>query len=72
MEKRHYSVQIQQRMEVCVLAADENEAEEIAREAQFEWVMADVEVESVEEAYNDEEDSEAIQDFKDEGKYATE
>ena len=69
---KYHSVQIIKRMEVCVKAEDEEEAEEIAREADFSWAMADVEVDYVEEMYNGEDgdDTHIIDDFKVEDRYA--
>ena len=69
-KKRYYSVQVTQRMEVCVLATDEGEAEDIARQGDFDWGMADIEDADAEEAYNDPEDEHFVQEFKDEQKYA--
>lgn len=69
-KKQYYSVQVTQRMEVCVLAGDEGEAEEIARQGDFDWCMADIEDADAEECYNDPEDAHFVQEFKDERKYA--
>ena len=69
-DKRYYSVQITKRMEVCVKAKDESDAEEIARDADFDWVMADIEDVSAEEMYNDKGDDELVEDFKRDERYA--
>lgn len=69
-DKKYYSVMIKKEMEVCVLAEDESDAEEIAKEGWFGWEMADTEVVFALEEYNDPEDAQLIQEFKDEDKYA--
>ena len=68
-DKRYYSVQVTKRMEVCVRAKDEAEAEEIACEADFDWVMADVEDATAVEMYNGE-DARLVDEFKREDRYA--
>lgn len=69
-DKRHYALQVNKQMEVCVLAETEEEAEEIARNADFDWSMADVEIESVDAEYNEDGDGHFIAEFKNEGRYA--
>ena len=72
-DKRYYSVQVTKRMEVCVKAKDEAEAEEIAGEADFDWVMADVEDATAEEMYNGEDgsdDAHLVEEFKRDDRYA--
>ena len=70
MSKQYYAIQIKRQMEVCVLAETEEEAEEIARNAEFEWTMADTEIESVDAEYNESGDAHLITEFKEEGRYA--
>ena len=70
MSKQFYAIQVKRQMEVCVLAETEEEAEEIARNAEFEWTMADTEIESVDAEYNEASDKHLIEEFKNEGRYA--
>jgi hypothetical protein len=71
-DKRYYSVQITQKIEVCILAEDEGDAERIAREngGEFDWVMADIDDATAEEMYNEPDDASLVKEFKDEGRYA--
>ena len=70
MNKQFYAIQVKRQMEVCVLAETEEEAEEIARNADFDWSMADTEIESVDAEYNEAKDAHLIQEFKQEDRYA--
>jgi hypothetical protein len=57
------------KQEVCVRAIDEEEAEEIARNANFDTAMCDIEAEA-EDMYNEAGDKRLVEEFKAEGKYA--
>jgi hypothetical protein len=69
-KRKHFSVQLYQRIEVCVLANNEDEAEKLAREnaGEIDWSFAEVEEARAEECYNDEY-SHLVQEFKDEGRF---
>ena len=67
---KYFSVQMTYRQEVCVLAKDEDEAEEIAREADFSTSMIDLKEVSAEELYNDPGDEQLVKQFNEEGRYA--
>jgi hypothetical protein len=69
-EMKYFSVQMHYRQEVCVKAKDENEAEEIARNADFSTSMFDLEEVESEEMYNDPGDERLVEEFKSEDKYA--
>ena len=66
----YYSVQVHYRQEVCVKAKDESEAEEIALRADFSTSMLDIEDVAAEEMYNNPEDEQLVQEFKNDDKYA--
>ena len=67
---KYFSVQMTYRQEVCVFAKDEDEAEEIAREADFSTSMIDLKEVSAEELYNDPGDERLVKQFNEEGRYA--
>jgi hypothetical protein len=69
-EMKYFSVQLHYRMEVCVKAKDENEAEEIARNADFSTSMAELEEVEAEDMYNDPGDERLVEEFKSDDKYA--
>lgn len=66
----YFSVQMHYRQEVCVKAKDENEAEEIARNADFSTSAVDLDEVEAEEMYNDPGDERMVEEFKSEEKYA--
>jgi len=69
MIQQYFSVQMTYRQEVCVRAIDAEEAEDIARNANFDTTMCNVEAEA-EEMYNEAGDERLVEEFKAEGKYA--
>jgi hypothetical protein len=69
-ELKYFSVQMHYRQEVCVKAKDENEAEEIASNADFSTSAIDLEEVEAEEMYNDPGDERLVEEFKSDDKYA--
>lgn len=71
--RKYYSVQVTKLMEVCVLAESEEDAEELAisRQDDYDWTRARRCMAEAEELYNDPEDADLIQEFKDEQRFAT-
>lgn len=69
----YFTIQLTKTLEVCVKASTPNEAAAIAKEGDFDWTMADVSVDEVEDLDDGEDSSGAgrmIQEFKDEQRYA--
>ena len=66
---KHFSVQVTKRVEVCVLASDESEAEDIARDADIDFDFANTEDVTAEEMYNEDDDKDCIEQFKAERTY---
>ena len=66
---KHFSVQVTKRVEVCVLASDEFEAEDIARDADIDFNFANTEDVTAEEMYNEDDDKDCIEQFKAERTY---